>query len=129
MRTKRLPVNLYRSDHRLVLTAPCPGFEPGNFHIEVKGRRLSVSEDERGPGQQRVTYLRHEWSTGPFQRAVTLPEKVDATRANATYDNGVLVVILPVAQKGKSGAITMSKIGTSKGQRIRHVGRDLRAKG
>lgn len=129
MRIKRLPVNLYRNNDRLVLTAPCPGFEPVNFRIEVKGRRVSVAEDERGPGQARMTYLRREWTTGPYRRAVTLPAPVDATRANATYDNGVLVVILPVARKGISGAIIMSKIGTAKGQRIRHVGRDLRARG
>lgn len=129
MRIKRLPVNLYRNNDRLVLTAPCPGFEPVNFRIEVKGRRVSVAEDERGPGQERMTYLRREWTTGPYRRAVTLPAPVDASRANATYDNGVLVVILPVARKGTSGAIMMSKIGTAKGQRIRHVGRDLRAKG
>ncbi len=128
MRVKRLPINLYRNNNRLVLTAPCPGFEPGNFRIAVRGHRLSVSEDERGPGQQRITHLRQEWTTGPHRRAVNLPVPVDASRANATYDNGVLVVILPVADQGTSGAITMSKAGTAKGRRVRHVGRDLRAK-
>lgn len=128
MKAKRLPINLYRHNNRLVLTSPCPGLEPANFRIEVDGRRFSVSEDERGPGQERISYLRKEWATGPYQRTVTLPAPVDATRANATYDNGVLVVILPVASEGKAGRITMSKIGTAKGQRIRHAGHDLRQK-
>ncbi len=128
MRMKRLPVNLYRNNNRLVLTAPCPGFEPVNFRIEVRGHRLSVSEEERGPGQERITYLIREWSTGPYRRSVNLPAPVDAGRANATFDNGVLVVILPVAEKGTPGVITMRKIGTAKGQRVRHVGHDLRAK-
>lgn len=129
MKTKRLPINLYRNNNRLVLTSPAPGLEPANFRIEVGGRRLTVSEDARGPGQERISYLRKEWTNGPYQRTVTLPAPVDATRANATYDNGVLVVILPVASKGKAGPITMSKVGTAKGQRIRHVGYDLRQKG
>jgi hypothetical protein len=47
---------------------------------------------------------------------------VDAARANATFDNGVLVVILPVSAQPIPGAISMPKIGTSKGQLIRHVG-------
>ena len=128
MKAKRLPVNLYRHNDRLVLTSPCPGLEPTNFRIEVTGRRLAVSEDERGPGQARITYLKKEWTTGPYRRAVTLPAPVDAARANATYDNGVLVVILPVASDGTSGSITMLKVGTAKGQRIRHAGRDLRKK-
>lgn len=128
MKAKRLPVNLYRHNNRLVLTSPAPGLEPLNFRIEVDGRRLSLSQDERGPGQERISYLKKEWTTGPYQRTVTLPARVDATRANASYDNGVLVVILPVSSEGTSGPITMSKVGTAKGQRIRHAGRDLRRK-
>jgi hypothetical protein len=47
---------------------------------------------------------------------------VDAARATATFDNGVLVVILPVSVQPMSGTISMPKVGTSKGQLIRHVG-------
>jgi HSP20 family protein len=66
------------------------------------------------------------WTAGPYRRTVDLPESVDASRANASYDNGVLVVIFPLSPRPISGAITLSKVGTAKGQRIRHVGRDLR---
>ncbi len=57
---------------------------------------------------------------------ITLPEYVDATRANATYDNGVLVVIFPRAPRPVSGTITMAKVGTAKGRCCRHAGQDLR---
>lgn len=124
---KRLPVNLYRHNNRVVVTAPSPGLEPANVHIEVRGRRLSMEGDARGPGQQRVEHIRREWSTGPARRTVVLPAPVDARRANATYDNGVLTVILPVAPKATSGVINMSKVGTAKGRAVRHVGRELRA--
>jgi HSP20 family protein len=124
---KRLPVNLYRNNNRVVVTAPSPGLEPANVRIEVRGRRLSMVEDARGPGQARVQYVRREWSTGPARRSVVLPAPVDAGRANATYDNGVLTVILPVAPKATSGVIRMSKVGTAKGRAVRHVGRELRA--
>ncbi len=124
---KRLPVNLYRNNNRVVVTAPSPGLEPVNVRIEVRGRRLSMVEDARGPGQSRVQYVRREWSTGPARRSVVLPAPVDARRANATYDNGVLTIILPVAPKATPGVILMSKVGTAKGRGIRHVGRELRA--
>ena len=124
---KRLPVNVYRNNNRVVVTAPSPGLEPANLRIEVRGRRLSMLEDERGPGQERIQYVRREWRTGPARRSIVLPAPVDAGRANATYDNGVLIVILPVARKATPGVIDLAKIGTAKGRRIRHVGRELRS--
>lgn len=124
---RRLPVNLYRHNNRVVVSVPSPGLEPANMRIEVRGRRLSMYEEARGPGQSRIQFVRREWSTGPARRSVVLPAPVDARRANATYDNGVLTVILPVAPTATSGIIDMSKVGTAKGLRVRHVGRELRA--
>jgi HSP20 family protein len=63
---------------------------------------------------------------GPYRREIELPEPVDATRANASYDNGVLVVMFPRAARPVSGSIRMAKVGTSKGRCRRHVGSDLR---
>lgn len=123
---KRLPVNVYRHNKRVVVTVPSPGLEPKNLRIEVRGRRLSMLGDARGPGQDRLSYVRREWRTGPARRAIVLPAPVDASRANATYDNGVLTVILPVSPHATPGVIDLSKVGTAKGQRIRHVGRELR---
>jgi HSP20 family protein len=124
---KRLPVNLYRHNNRVIVTAPSPGLEPADMRIEVRGRRLSMEHGARGPGQDRVEYVRREWRTGPARRSVILPAPVDALRANATYDNGVLTVILPVAPKATPGVIEMPKVGTAKGRAVRHVGRELRA--
>jgi hypothetical protein len=94
----------------------------------VNGRRVAVHGALRGPGQERKPdYLRHEWSTGPYDRTVTLPTWLDAARTNATYANGVLVVILPVTGRRTSGRITLDKVGTARGRLRRHIGRDLHA--
>ena len=63
-----------------------------------------------------------QWTAGPYHCTVDLPASVDAARANVTFDNGVLVVILPLAPQPISGTISLLKIGTAKGQLIRHVG-------
>jgi HSP20 family protein len=122
------PVNLYQSQGRIMLAAPLPGLEPSNFHISIDGRLVSLKVDLRGPQQENTTkYFQREWATGPYSKIVHLPVWVDATRANATYDNGVLVLILPVAQAATSGRISMVKVGTAKGQAIGHVGKDFRS--
>ncbi|MGH2372458.1 MAG: Hsp20/alpha crystallin family protein [bacterium] len=117
-----LPVNVYHEVHKVMVAAPLPGMEPRNIRVEVAGRRLSIHGALRGPGQRRKQYVLRQWTAGPYHCTVDLPASVDATRANATFDNGVLVVILPLAAQPISGTISMLKIGTTKGQLIRHVG-------
>jgi HSP20 family protein len=121
-----VPVNIYRGLRRLMVATRLPGLEPQNIRLEVKGVRFSIQGMLRGVGQeQRPGYLQHEWMVGPYRREVELPEPVDATRANATYDNGVLVVMFPRVAQTVSGTITMTKVGTAKGRCRRHVGKDL----
>jgi HSP20 family protein len=122
-----LQINVYRGPRRLMVATTIPGLEPQNIHIAVDGRQLSVQGRLRGLGQEkRGGYFQREWSVGPYNRTVDLPLAVDATRANASYDNGVLVMIFPLAAQPISGTMSLSKVGTSKGQCVRHVGQDLR---
>ena len=126
MMEQGLLLNVYRGPQRLMVATTAPGLEPQNIRIELDGQRLSIQSPVRGLGQGRKQGYLREWTVGPYHRTVELPESVDASRANASYDNGVLVVIFPLSPRPISGAITLSKVGTAKGQRIRHVGRDLR---
>lgn len=126
-----LPVNVYRDVDRIMVAAPFPGIEPPNIHVAVEGQRLTIHGDMRGPGQDRTKqFILREWTTGPYHRTVELPALVDAGRTNVTYDNGILVVILPVADSPTTGNITLSKTGAIKGQikgqHVGHVGQDLR---
>lgn len=123
----RIPVNIYQGLRRLMVATRLPGLEPQNIRLEVDGGRLSIQGMLRGVRQERRPgYLQQEWMVGPYRREIELPESVDATKANATYDNGVLVVMFPRAPRPVSGAITMAKVGTARGRCRRHVGQDLR---
>jgi HSP20 family molecular chaperone IbpA len=51
---------------------------------------------------------------GPFQRRVTLAEDVDPAAGKATYERGLLTVILPLAQKPPVGRITIA-LGNKEG--------------
>lgn len=123
----RVPVNVYRGVRRLMVATHLPGLEPQNIRLTLEGERFSIQGMVRGARQERHPgYLQREWMVGPYRREIHLPESVDATRANATYDNGVLVVIFPRAERPISGTITLAKVGTAKGWCRRHVGQDLR---
>src|SRR3990172_11597495 len=116
MRAKRVPINIYEEDGRIMVTAPIPGMEPVNIGIKVGNKRLHISTEMRGPGQTRTRqYLTQEWTTGPYKRSVNLPKPVDASRANASYDNGVLVVMLPLSTAPLRGTPPMGKTGAPLG--------------
>lgn len=125
-----IPVNMYEVDNRIMVTAPVPGMEPANICIQVDGRRLMIRCGLRGPGQEWTKkHLVHEWTTGPYCRTIDLTKPVDVRKANASYHNGVLVVILPTARLWTSGSVAMRKVGTAKGQIIAHVGHDAKRPG
>lgn len=106
-----------------MVTAPLPGLEPQDIHCQVDGRTLSITAALRGPGQDRTqAYILREWTVSSSERRLDLPRWVDPTRANATFDNGVLVLMLPFASARTAGDIPMVKVGTSKGQRIEQRG-------
>jgi HSP20 family protein len=124
----QMPVNIYQEGDRLMVAALLPGMEPPSIRVEVRGRSLTIYGQRRGPGQDRTQqHLLFEWTAGPYRRTLDLPAWVDVQKANATYDNGVLVLILPRASGDRAGQIVLAKVGTIKGQRVGHVGQDLRA--
>ena len=43
-----------------------------------------------------------EISSGPFERSIALPEAVDAGNARATYENGLVEVVLPKVKKERT---------------------------
>ena len=45
---------------------------------------------------------------GPFQRRISLAEDVDPAAAEATYEHGLLTVVLPLAQKPRSGKVSIA---------------------
>ena len=58
-----LPINIYRSNSRLMVATRAPGLEPENIRIELQGLRLAVTGALRGVGQARKPgYVQREWS-------------------------------------------------------------------
>ena len=90
----------FREDgDRYVVNADLPGLSLEDLEVHISGRQLSVS------GQRTITTpegfeLKHrERTSWKFERALALPEDVDADNVAASLRDGVLEVSLPrVAQ-------------------------------
>ncbi len=70
--------------------------------------------------------LYSEWSDDEYQREVALAFAVDGERANVTYDNGVVVVALPLGIQTRPAFLTLERVGRAVGQHVGSAGQTLR---
>jgi HSP20 family protein len=75
--------------------------DPKRLDISLQQKVLSISGEREIPADEQATYYRRERFSGPFRRAVSLPEDVDAERVDAKYHNGILTIKVGRRQAAK----------------------------
>jgi HSP20 family protein len=106
-RPRLMPMDLSRDADRYVLNADLPGVDPASVDIDVDGQLLSIRAERPAPAADGVTWIARERSTGTFLRRFTLGQSVDTANISANYENGVLSVVIPVAEKAKPRKIAV----------------------
>lgn len=96
-----MPMDLYRDGDHYVLNADLPGIDPGSVDIDVDGQLLTIRAERTPRSQEGVKWLARERGTGSFQRQFTLGQGIDTPAISASYENGVLSVVIPVSEKAK----------------------------
>ena len=99
--TFRPQVDCFRTEDPPALTVvvDLAGIDPDEVQIVATGRVLVVAgERRRPPGNGRV-YQQMEIDYGPFRREVALAEDVDPAGGRASYERGLLRVVLPLAKR------------------------------
>jgi HSP20 family protein len=93
-------VDCIRSDDpaELHVVVELAGVEPEQIKVVAADRVLVVAGERRRPPVS-GRYQQMEIEYGPFQRRISLAEPVDPANATATYDRGLLTIVLPIAAK------------------------------
>ena len=123
-----VPVQVYQTENRLVLTAPMPGLEPQDISVRINGDRVALEGVYRGSRRDQPEILVSEWTIGPYHREIVLPQPVNGVLTNATYGNGVLVLTMPKLEPGQEALATefqLEALESVRGQRIGHTGWDI----
>lgn len=108
---RSLPLDVYATTDEAVIIAAVPGMNAQDLDVTINqnvvnltGSVPTAAESEQGKG---ATWYLHELWHGPFRRGVTLPFEVDAGRAEATFENGIVRIVLPKAERAKPQKIAI----------------------
>ena len=101
-------VNVWTKGDDVIVAAELPGMKAEDIDLTIAQTALTL-KGERKPddGGEESAYHRRERKSGPFVRSIELPEKVDADKAVASYEHGVLTVTLPKSPEAKPKQITV----------------------
>ncbi len=87
-----------------------PGVDPETVEVAASGRVLVIGGARERPTIPDARYHSMEIEYGTFERRVELGEDVDSARATATYERGMLKVVLPIAQRDTEQEPTPIKV-------------------
>ncbi|OAN30809.1 heat-shock protein Hsp20 [Plantibacter sp. H53] len=102
-----MPVDLFRDGDRYMMVADLPGIDPGSIDVDVDGGQLTIRAQRTADSREGVRWLARERGGGHFLRQFTLGEGVDLDGITASYESGVLSVIIPVSERAKPRKITV----------------------
>lgn len=90
------PLDIVEEDDRFVLHLDLPGMREEDISIELEDRVLRVSGERRDERERSGDgFRRLERSFGSFERMLTLPQGVDPEVVQASFDRGVLEIVVP----------------------------------
>jgi HSP20 family protein len=96
---------------KAVVKMELPGVDVDAVNIEVQGRTLVVSGERPVRETEGRTYQQVELPSGPFRRVVELSVDVAADEAQATYQDGILRIELPVRLDRAARQVPIERAG------------------
>jgi HSP20 family protein len=97
------------SPPRAVVRADLAGVDPSEIELEIRGRELILAGYRRPGDDEERLYQQLEIEHGPFRRVVALGAEVDPAAARAFYEDGMLVVELPVLGPGEARSVPIER--------------------
>jgi HSP20 family protein len=86
---------------KITVVVDLAGVDPGDLRVDIVDSVLMVEGVRpRSEPERPRSYYHLEIEYGPFERRIALPEDVDTEHARASYDRGLLTIVLPLAAKG-----------------------------
>lgn len=103
----RLPIDAYVTAEEIVIQANMPGVKPEDVEITLEGDTLTIKGQRPAP-LENVNYVLQERTSGEFQRTLTINVPVDANKAEAKFENGLLTLTIPKSEAARPKTIQVT---------------------
>ena len=103
-----MPMDAYRRNGDFVVHFDVPGVDPASIDLTVEKNVLTVTAERHFPRHEGDEITVSERPQGRFNRQLFLGESLDADKISASYDQGVLTLHIPVAERAKPRKVEIS---------------------
>ena len=104
---RRLPVDVRVDDDAYVIVADVPGLKAEDLKIEILDNEVTLRAEVEMAEEESGLLLRERCPLS-FSRSLRLPDPVEAEKAEAEIENGLLRVRIPKAEEAKPKRIEVS---------------------
>ncbi len=101
------PVDIYETSKAYVIKAELPGIDPDKIKLEYRDNKLHLIGEKGNSRKGDVKHHQVERIYGPFKRTFLLPEFVSCNEIEASYEKGVLQVVVPKSPHEANQCITV----------------------
>jgi HSP20 family protein len=100
-RNTAMPMDAYRGKDQFVVRFDLPGIDPASIDLTVEKNVLTVHAERSWQPDEGQEVVVQERPQGVFTRQLFLGEALDAEHVQASYNDGVLTLTIPVAEQAK----------------------------
>jgi HSP20 family protein len=98
---RSMPMEAYRRGDQFFIHLDLPGVNPDDVDLTVERNVLSIRAERRSFWQEGDDVVVDETPQGTFSRQLFVGDNLDAGRLEASFDQGVLTLTIPVAEQAK----------------------------
>ena len=94
--------DVFEDKDAVKIVAELPGVKPEDVKLALENNLLTIRGEKKQEAEERSERIhRYERSYGSFERAFVLPSTVDGDKISAEYQNGVLTILVPKAERAR----------------------------
>ncbi len=103
-----MPMDVFERDGDYIVRFDLPGIETDNIELAVEDSVLTVTVERHWEDTEGVNWLVRERPAGKHSRQLHLGRALNSADMRASYENGVLTVLIPTKEEAKPFKVPIS---------------------
>jgi len=105
---RMMPMDAFRHGDHFVVHFDLPGVDPDSIELTVENHALTVKAERSWHELEGDDVVAAERPVGTFTRQLVLGDSLDTERIEASYDQGVLTLTIPVAERAQPKKVSVT---------------------